>query len=287
MKVLIYGGGHHKIIKNLTASLQLNNCTVTQSNTNNFDQYDIVYSASALFKTSQYKNTKFIFGPQLGIIPSHVNIHNCDHALNAVFIQPSKWCVELWTKLGWNALPIKSYPVGIDTDLFKPANNRQNTILVYIKHRNPSDIDYALKFLATKHLEYEITIFRYGSYNESDYIKALQTCKFGVWLDAHESQGFATLEALSCDLPLLIWNVTSLKQEHNISWNKNLNDDAQNLATSIPYWNDNCGEVFYKKEELESTFERLTSRLDTYTPRQFILDNLSLKKQGKEFLELF
>ena len=87
-------------------------------------------------------------------------------------------------------------------------------------------------------------------------------------MDAHESQGFALEEALSCNVPLLIWNVTSMNQEHGSSY-------SDIPATTIPYWDERCGEYFYSENELENTFNKFVSNIETYKPREYIVDNLS------------
>ena len=50
-------------------------------------------------------------------------------------------------------------------------------------------------------------------YDENEFLNYIKTCKYGIVLDAHESQGFAIQEMLSCNLPLLVWGVTLRKQE--------------------------------------------------------------------------
>ena len=59
-------------------------------------------------------------------------------------------------------------------------------------------------------------------------------------------------------------------------------------CTSIPYWDSRCGEYFYTKEELESTFQIFQTKLTThqYTPRQYILENLTTEKCAERFIEL-
>ena len=80
-----------------------------------------------------------------------------------------------------------------------------------------------------------------------------------MWLDAHESQGFALQEALSCNVPLFVWNITSMRQEYGSSYN-----DIP--ATTIPYWDERCGEYFYNINELEDKFNLFLSKLETYKP---------------------
>jgi hypothetical protein len=49
-------------------------------------------------------------------------------------------------------------------------------------------------------------------------------------------------------------------------------------ATSIPYWDNRCGEYFYDTNEFESKYEEFINKLDTYKPREYILENLSVEK---------
>ena len=46
-------------------------------------------------------------------------------------------------------------------------------------------------------------------------------------------------------------------------------------CTTIGYWDNRCGEYFYHQDEFIKTFETFLSKLNSYNPRQYILDNLS------------
>lgn len=161
-------------------------------------------------------------------------------------------------------------PFGIETDKFinnKPINDR-NEVIVYFKHRSPEDLNLIIQFLQKKNIHY--SLFSYDErYDENKYIECLNNAKYGIWVDAHESQGFALQEALSCDVPLLVWCVKSMNQEYGSNY-----DDLP--ATTIPYWSESCGEVFYSFYEFEETFNKLNSNIHSYKPREFILNNLSI-----------
>jgi glycosyltransferase involved in cell wall biosynthesis len=123
-------------------------------------------------------------------------------------------------------------------------------------------------------------IFDYvNRYSEKDYIDYLKQSKYGIWLGAHESQGFALEEALSCDVPLLVWNVRYMSQEYGSKYN-----DIP--ATTIPYWDNRCGEYFYEYTELENAFNEFIKKIETYKPREYILENLSIKKCKKKIINL-
>ena len=57
-------------------------------------------------------------------------------------------------------------------------------------------------------------------------------------------------------------------------------------ATSVPYWDNRCGEYFYKKEEFEEKFNKFINKLDTYKPREYVLENLSVEKCAENFKKL-
>ena len=98
-------------------------------------------------------------------------------------------------------------------------------------------------------------------------------------MDAHESQGFAIEEALSCNVPLLVWNVTSMNQEFKSSY-------SNISATTIPYWDERCGEFFHKSEEFIETFNMFLSKLDSYKPREFIFETLTEEICEKKLMEI-
>src|SRR5207244_6064557 len=104
------------------------------------------------------------------------------------------------------------WPVGIDTELWRPAKADYKTIdvLLYDKVRWDHDrfeialiepIRRALRALGRSFRQ-----FRYGYYREADYRRALSECRVMVFLCEHETQGIAYQQALSCDVPILAWD---------------------------------------------------------------------------------
>jgi glycosyltransferase involved in cell wall biosynthesis len=193
----------------------------------------------------------------------------------------SDWVLNIWKQYQiCDELQIVTVPFGIDTARFNDEvsdsateakgnlrSQNKTEVIIYYKHRNPSELNFIANEL--KKMSIKFSTFSYDhKYDENIYINYLKRAKYCIWIDGHESQGFALQEALSCNVPLLVWNVTSMNQEYGQNY-----DDIQ--ATTIPYWDERCGEVFYKSEEFVKTFETFLSKLDTYKPREFILENLS------------
>lgn len=150
-------------------------------------------------------------------------------------------------------------------------------VFVYFKDRNPEELHIIKKCLDSKQISCDF--FSYTNrYSEEEYIRCLQKSKYGIWIGRHESQGFALQEALSCNVPLLVWNITSMNQEYGQHY-------SDIPATTIPYWDERCGEYFYNADQLDETFQTFISQLESYRPREFVLENLSMEVCEKRFID--
>ena len=291
-KVLIVniGGLHHK---NLHSIKNYKNISITEVKNitdipqDQLIQYDAIYSPSQPIEVKKYRDCTFVFGPHFSVFPDDHTAIEMSQGPNSIYIQPSKWAVEAWKtyKIRDQAickdLNIMAIPFGVDTERFKPMNNipRQDKtkVFLYTKGRHHRDITAVVEFLKRRNIEFKI--FSYNQrYNEDEYLEYLRHAKYGVWVGIHESQGFALEEALSCDVPLFVWSVTSMNQEIG----PNYNDIP---ATTIPYWDQRCGEYFHKPSELESKFELFLSNLDSYKPRDYVLENLSFNLCESKLIE--
>jgi hypothetical protein len=240
--------------------------------------FDCVFSPCCPIDVSKYPKTKFIFGPQFSVFPDEKQLQLVNSP-NAVYIQPSQWVLDLW--YSYNLKNNMCFcPFGVDTTQFnriKPIEQR-NKVFIYHKRRRPEELRAVVKLLQKYNIQYEIFDYIHR-YDENKYLNYLHESKFGIWVDAHESQGFALQEALSCNVPLLVWNVTSMNQEYRSRY-------SDIPATTIPYWDERCGEFFYNANDLEDKFQLFVSKLDQYKPRDFIFENLSIEKCEDKLFEV-
>ena len=250
--------------------------------------YDIIYSPSQVINASLYPHKKFIFGPHFSVFPNHQQLHalQAHKYNNSIYIQPSEWAAQSWKNMGAEQfIPIKCFAFPVDTNKFAPSQSLQHRpkdgVLIYYKHRSPSEFKQLVEFLAQQNIT-NYRIFSYSQrYSENEYLSYLQQCQYGIVLDAHESQGFAIEEALSCNVPLLVWNAQTMNQE--------LNSQYQPIpCTSIPYWDSRCGEYFHHLPELPAAFQKFQAKIAAgqYKPREYILDNLTTEKCAERFIEL-
>ena len=280
--LIIYEFFHNKNKIGLDMILNYLNISYKYGDIADILNYDIIYLPDNAINTSLYPNKKFIFGPHFSVFPDNkLTIINNSYK-NSIYIQPSDWVRELWNNNGANhILPIKTFPFPVEIDKFKPLESvEKNNVFIMFKQRNINELNVIINFLHNKNIHYKI--FDYNKrYNENDYIKYLQLCKYGIWLGCHESQGFALEEALSINIPLLVWEVKSMSQEENSCKNY-----INVFGSVIPYFDKRCGEYFYEKEELEVTFNKFMNNLGNYKPREYIVENLSVKKSAEKFITL-
>lgn len=284
MKILFINIGMHS--KNMHALMKYGHTIVQTKNTelNNFNlaDFDIVYSPGTPLPVSKYPNTRFIFGPHFSVFPNLKKI-NPIRGKNVIYVQPSDWARDTWRFHPFcQGLRIETLPFGVDTDKFnqiRPIHERTQ-MFVYFKHRHPMELKMIEQFLKYNNINYKL--FSYNQkYDENEYLQFLHHSRCGIWVGSHESQGFALEEALSCNVPLLVWNAVSMSQDYGQKY-------PNIRASSIPYWDDTCGESFTHISQLSETFNKFVSNINDnkYTPRKYILENLSIQKCSEKFEEL-
>lgn len=242
------------------------------------NEFDLIFSPSYLLNMSNYINItkpKFLFGPHISVFPDNELLKLYTSNNNVYFNVLSDWIINIWSQFDiCNNLKLVSLPFGVDTNIFNeilPINKRQY-IMIYYKHRCQSDYDFIMNFCNSKNIPNElIKIFSYTNrYSETDFINTLHNTKYCICIDAHESQGFALQEIMSCNVPLFVWNVHSMTQETHTNYD-------HYPTTSIPYWDDICGEYFKYEDEIEIKYTKFINNLNNYNPRKFIIEYLSIE----------
>ena len=276
MKILYIKNGMH--FKNHNSMLSYKNITlyiienIDVLNKLDLSEFDCVYSPSIPIDVNKHPKTKFIFGPHMSVFPEKKQM-DMIRGNNVTYVQPSKWAANVWKNSDLcKNISVKPLPFGVDTNKFNndtPISERSQ-VFIYFKSRHPILLNIVEMFLKSKGVNYKI--FNYKTkYDESTYIEYLKKSKYGIWIGRHESQGFALEEALSMNVPLLVWDVKSMNEEYGYNY-------ADIPATVIPYWDDRCGEFFYNINDFHNVFDLFISRLETYKPREYILENLSMDK---------
>ena len=273
-------------------------CNIEFEYTNSIERikennYDILYCMSNFIDPYIIpENIKVIYGPQLWVIPEPPMVAPFDERLKdrCVFNLLSQWvedyCVELANSF---IMPIAHFPMAVNTNQFIPrdSNNKEYDCIVYIKRRSNELVNNTIALLEQKGLKYRI--FRYGSYNEEEYRDALHKSKFMLTLDAHESQGFALEEAMSSGVPLLVVDAQSMYDEMDNGYTATYDylRPKKLIATSVPYWSDECGIKITEQSELSTAVDKMMEEYKSFTPRDYIVRTLSDEVCMKRILDYF
>ena len=298
MKVLLINDYmHHKNLNSIIKYKKISLSTVhniTELKNTDLNQYDCVISPSNPICGETlllYPNVLFIFGPHFFVFPCDNNkleliSQTNDNQIikkNTVYNTLSDWNYHIHCSFKETRnIKLIKLPFGVDTEKFisdVPFENRTE-VFVYYKQRQPEELQYILHFLNSKNITYRI--FDYTSrYSEEEYLQHLQNSKYGIWVGRHESQGFALEEALSCNVPLCVWSVQNMAQEQGVRY-------FPYPATSASYWDSRCGEIFYAPNDFNAIFDKFLLNVSNgnYSPREFIMENLSIDICEKRLIDL-
>lgn len=212
----------------------------------------------------------------------------CEDYPVVCYLQHSEWASNIYKPYFGERCAI--WPVGIDTDKWAPPQKKCKPVdfLIYDKVRSEREqvemelIKPIRDELKRRGLSFEE--IRYGSYNEEDFLKALQRCRSMIFLCAHESQGLACQECLSCNVSVLAWDPGRCLDPERFKWGQ-----PEIPATSVPYFDERCGLKFQHASEFSRRLDEFLHKVESaqLRPRDFILENLTLKKCAESYLRLF
>lgn len=224
-----------------------------------------------------------VVGPNLYVMPAEMP--SGLRLEDALYLHPCAWTKELWEHAGFRACPIECWPVGVDTDEFRPSHPRDRDldVLVYHKQRDAAELEEILGTLRRSRLTHSVVV--YGQYREEDYKRALSRASFVVWHGRHESQGLAFEEAMASGVPILLCDVTRLSDaREEYSFAEAFRDWP---ATAAPYFDETCGVRITDVRDLAGAIREMRQNLHTYAPRDYVEQNLSLAGQATAFIHLW
>jgi len=295
MKVYVCdSGSHHKNRESIRKMMMHNNieCFYSDDLSHIDDTYNIAICVSKFFPPDRFpKQCKVIYGPQFFVFPySSHDIHKYVYDPSRFFYNTlSNWNQQIHTRCAPTlSLTFAPIPYGIDIDHIQEVQqiSQRNKIMIYFKHRHPSELNIVQEFLDAKKHEYNL--ISYGSYNDADFKHKLQETRFVIWIGSHESQGFGFQETQASNVPILLWDVTSMRDEYvgGRPYGLPSGNPDDLAATTANCWSDKCGIKFFRKEELADAYDRMNEQVGTFTPRKYIADRLSLKAAFENLLAI-
>jgi glycosyltransferase involved in cell wall biosynthesis len=206
----------------------------------------------------------------------------------ARYLQHSEWANNVYIPY-YGSKICKNWPAGIDSDKWSPDSElpKKFDFLVYNKLRwnhEQKNVDLKNPMLNKLHssgLSYHEIV--YGQYTEKEYFDLLQQCRAMIFLCEHESQGIACCEALSMNVPVFAWDQGYCLDPERFKWNSPII-----AATSVPFFDNRCGMKFTDFNDFENTIDTFWDKLNarSFNPREYILENLTLKKSARQMLDI-
>jgi len=211
----------------------------------------------------------------------------CDDFPVVRYLQHSKWAADVYRPYFGDRVAL--WPVGIETDAWTPSADPEKRFdfLIYDKicwNRErlvPRLLNSVKQQLDRRGLKY--TYLRYGAYDEPEYRRELRSSRAMIFICAHESQGIAYQECLSSNVPVLAWDPQSCLDPNRFAWGS-----ATIPATSVPFFSSECGLKFKDIGEFPTTLAQFLDIQSSgaFSPRDYILKNLSLEHCSKAFLQI-
>jgi hypothetical protein len=230
-----------------------------------------------------------MYGPGIAAHPYESNFWG--EANIQLMLISCEWFQQMYERDLPTPVPTAVWPAGIETDIWSPLPEKSltsNKILLYDKVRwKRKEYENSLINPIVSHVEdmgFEIEYLRYGFYEEDNYRELLQQVRGMIFLCEHETQGFAYLQALSSDVPIIAWERAGYWQDpsmfpHLVEFEP---------VTSVPYFDNSCGEKFFDIEEFSRKFYLFLEKIsaNSYHPRQYITKNFALEKRAKDYVNL-
>ena len=228
-----------------------------------------------------------VFGPAVAAHPYENDFWDRND-LRLILIS-CEWFSRMYRRDLPRRIPIRVWPAGIDSEHWRPPESRDwGTVAIYDKIRWRRD-EYEQTLLVPisnllRAQGLQVVHIRYGDYKEADYRDMLSKIGAMIFLCEHETQGFAYLQALSCDVPIFAWDRGGFWQDptmypHRVRFGP---------VTSVPYFDERCGSRFADFEDFEAKMRWFldSARAGRFLPREFVRQNLNLAQQARLYLEL-
>lgn len=202
-----------------------------------------------------------------------------------LLIQPSDWFRDYYRPFCGEK--VVTWFAGIDTDRWADWSGCTKLIdvLIYDKirwyrtGRVREVIDRLTAHLDARGLSY--SILRYGHHHQGEFADAMKGARSMAFICEHETQGLAYQEALAANVPVFAWDEGEFIDPI-------LKDEAEAGlgVTSVPYFDDRCGSRFMASN-LESEFDLFWARRKSFQPRNYVLENLSMRRSAEAYLRLY
>ena len=266
--------GPQKVVKNLIKSLEQQKIEYAINEEKYDHNFLIQYDAIAHEKHSKIEQDTTIIGPQVWLFDGYGQFLIENQNYYKTLIAPSQWVKDKFiNKFNLPEDKVAIWPVGIEE--FNNVREPSYDCLIYFKRRDESELSTVKKFLVSRGLSYRMV--EYGGYDEIGFRNLVNQAKFCFLINGTESQGIAVQEIMSMGTPIIAWDIKEWLDQ----------GEAYRVpATSVPFWDERCGEKFYSIDKLQETFDNFYARINDYDPKAYVKENLSFESSVKTLLDI-
>ena len=197
------------------------------------------------------------------------------------FLVPSQWVKDFYKTYDFmEDKNLHIWPAGIDTEDWpdRSSEPKKGDCLIYFKGMSEQDKNLAAELLIDRGLSFGC--LKYGNYTEDALRDATRQCRFAILVTRTESQGIAYQQILASGLPCFVFEKES--------WDDR-SPEVECPATAVPYFDDRCGVKVREgasREEIYEAFSYFLENLDSFDPRAYIEENLTLEICAQKFLDI-
>ena len=266
--------GPHKVVDNLIKSLDQEKIDYAINEEKYEHNFLIQYDAIAHEKHSKIEQETTIIGPQVWLFDGYGQFLIENQNYYKKLIAPSQWVKDKFiNKFNLPENKVAVWPVGIEE--FDNIREPSYDCLIYFKRRDESELSAVKTFLVSRGLSYRMV--EYGGYDEIGFRNLINQAKFCFLINGTESQGIAVQEIMSMGVPIIAWDIKEWLDQ---------GEQYRVPATSVPFWDERCGEKFYSIDKLGETFDNFYATINDYDPKAYVKENLSFESSVKTLLDI-
>ncbi len=203
-------------------------------------------------------------------------------------IVKGNWMVEMYRPFCGDVVYEWAAPIDVEKWSSPPTLKKDIDLIIYDKvrwdyeHYSKHLIQPIIKFIESRKLT--VKTLRYGYYVESQLLDLAQRAKAMIFLCEHETQGLAYQNVLAANVPIFAWDRGGFWQDPKYFPNLVKFEPV----SSVPYWDNRCGEKFQDLGQFQTGFDLFFNRVlnNHFSPREFIRQNLTWSDCTNRYLEI-
>ncbi len=220
---------------------------------------------------------RLIVGPFIATIPSEYDEILLSPEIDALLFL-SEWHRSLFHRLAGREVPESHvWFAGVDTEwwhLSTIPRGQRDQVIIY-KKAVPSDVFRLCQKLIEKR-GLKAKVVEYGHYAPEEFRKELAKSQFVVFLSQSETQGLASFEAWSSDVPTIHYDPGVMSF---------LGQQFQG-ASSCGYLHPEVGRRFAGPDDLKERFDEFADQMASLSPRRHVLGRYTLQHSASHFLSI-